>query len=256
VPETTALDRELVVLGRGLEWPEVRDLAPAIRLRIRPARSWTESRWAMAAAVAVVVLAALLAYTPSRDVIADWLNLHTLFQRVNTLPTPSPHAPGPLGQRLGLGARSTLPEARAQIAWKVLVPASLGDPDEVYLPYNAPPDREVTLVYATRPGIPTSGQTGVAVLITEARGKVNSQFFGKFIGPGTTIEEVTVGGHRGLWIAGQPHDFYFIDSSGNMWVETLRLATNTLMLDFDGTVIRIEGDLTKTQALQIAQSLG
>jgi hypothetical protein len=250
------LERELVMLGRGLEWPEARDLAPAIRLRIRPARSWTESRWAMAAAVAIVVLTALLAYTPSRDVIADWLNLHTRLQRVNTVPTPTPLVPGPLGERLGLGGRSTLPDARAQITWKVLVPASLGDPDEVYVPYSGPPDREVTLVYAARPGIPTSGQTGVAVLITEARGSVNSQFFGKFIGPGTTIEEVTAGGHRGLWIAGQPHDFYFIDTTGNMRVETLRLATNTLMLDFDGTVIRIEGDLTKAQALQIAQSLG
>jgi hypothetical protein len=40
-----------------------------------------------------------------------------------------------------------------------------------------------------------------------------------------------------------------------MRVETLRLATNTLMLDFEGTVIRIEGDLTKAQALEIAQSL-
>jgi hypothetical protein len=174
---------------------------------------------------------------------------------VNTVPTPTQLVPGPLGERLGLGGRSTLPDARAQITWKVLVPASLGDPDEVYVPYSGPPDREVTLVYAARPGIPTSGQTGVAVLITEARGNVNSQFFGKFIGPGTTIEEVTAGGHRGLWIAGQPHDFYFIDTTGNMRVETLRLATNTLMLDFEGTVIRIEGDLTKAQALQIAQSL-
>ena len=256
MPEATALERELVLLGRSLEWPEARDLAPAIRVRIRPARSWTDSRWAMAAAVAVVVLAALLAYTPSRDVIADWLNLHLRLQSVNTLPSPSPLAPGPLGERLGLGGQSTLPDARAQIEWKVLVPASLGDPDEVYLPYTGPPDREVTLVYAARPGIPTSGQTGVSVLITEARGTVNSQFFGKFIGPGTTLEEVTVGGHRGLWIAGQPHDFYFIDSTGLVRDETLRLAGNTLIVDFGGTIVRIEGDLTKAQALQIAQSLG
>jgi hypothetical protein len=255
VPETTALERELVLLGPSLEWPEARDLVPAIRRRIRPARPWTESRWAMAAAVAVVVLAALLAYTPSRDVIADWLNLHTRLQRVNSLPTPSPRAPGPLGERLGLGGRSTLPEAQAQIEWKVLVPVSLGAPDEVYLPYTGPPDREVTLVYAARPGIPTSGQTGVAVLITEARGRVSSQFFGKFIGPGTTLEEVSVGGHRGLWIAGQPHDFFFIDSTGNVQNEPMRLATNTLILDFGGTIVRIEGDLTKAQALQIALSL-
>jgi len=206
--------------------------------------------------VAVIVLAALLAYAPSLEVIADWVNLHLLLQRVNTVPTPSPLAPGPLGERLGLGGRSTLPGARAQIEWKVLVPASLGEPDEVYLPYTGPPDREVTLVYAARPGIPTSGKTGVAVLITEARGKVSSRFFGKFIGPGTTLEEVTVGGHRGLWIAGQPHDFFFIDSTGNIQDEPMRLATNTLILDFGGTVVRIEGDLTKAQALQVAQSLG
>lgn len=258
MPEPATLESELILLGRGLEWPQPRDLAPVIRLRIKPARSWTESRWAMAAALAIVVLAALLAYTPSRDVIADWLNLHVRLQRANTLPTPSPLPPGPLGQRLGLGGRTTLDAARAQVTWKVLVPGSLGDPDEVYLqsPTFGPPQGEVTLVYATRPGIATSGQTGVAALITEARGRWNSQFFGKIVGPDTTIEEVTVGGHPGLWISGQPHTFFFIDDAGNVRDETLRLATNTLVVDFGGTVIRIEGDLTKAQALEIALSLG
>jgi hypothetical protein len=36
----------------------------------------------------------------------------------------------------------------------------------------------------------------------------------------------------------------------------MRLATNTLILDDGGTVIRIEGDLTRAQAFQIAESLG
>jgi hypothetical protein len=35
----------------------------------------------------------------------------------------------------------------------------------------------------------------------------------------------------------------------------MRLATNTLIIDDNGTVIRIEGDLTKAQALGIAASL-
>jgi hypothetical protein len=257
VPEVTALELNLQALGNSIEWPDAPNLSPAVRQRIRPNRPWTESRWAMAAAVAIVALAALLAYTPSRDVIADWLNLHTRLQRVNSVPTPSPLPPGPLGQRLGLGGRTTLAAAGAQISWKVSVPGNLGQPDEVYLqlPADGPPKGEVTLVYSSRPGIPISGQTGVSVLVTEARGTVNSQFFGKFIGPGTTIEDVSMRGHPGLWISGQPHTFYFIDSDGNFRDETLRLAGNTLMLDFDGTVIRIEGDLTKDQALQIAASL-
>jgi hypothetical protein len=35
----------------------------------------------------------------------------------------------------------------------------------------------------------------------------------------------------------------------------MRLATNTLIFDNGGTVVRIEGDLTKAQALEIAKSL-
>jgi hypothetical protein len=137
------------------------------------------------------------------------------------------------------------------------VPSNLGQPDEVYLqlPPLGPPQGEVTLVYSARPGIPTSGQTGVAVLITEARGAVNADFFGKVLGPGATIEPVTVAGHQGYWISGTPHEFFLIDSDGNTRDETLRLATNTLLIDDGGTIVRIEGDLTKAQALQIADSL-
>jgi hypothetical protein len=134
MPEAMTLEQELILLGGGLEWPVARDLAPAVRLRFKPVRRpWTESRWAMAAAVAIVVLSALVAYTPSRDAIAGWLNLHTRIERVNTLPTPSPLRPGPLGQRLGLGGRTTLGAAGVAVSWPVLVPASQGAPDEVYL---------------------------------------------------------------------------------------------------------------------------
>jgi hypothetical protein len=258
VPDLTILEQELSRLGGELEWPATPNLVPAIRQSIRMRRPWFESRLAMAAAVAILALAALLAYTPSRDVIANWLNLHLRVQRVTHLATPTPMPPGPLGKRLGLGDQTTLYAARAAVGWNVLLPQSLDQPDEVYLqmPPLGPSAGEVTLVYAARPGIPISGQTGVAVLITEARGRVNSDFFGKIVGQGTTIEPVTVAGHSGYWIAGAPHDFYFVDDAGNIRDETLRLATNTLLIDEGGTIVRIEGNLTKAQALQIVGSLG
>jgi hypothetical protein len=145
-----------------------------------------------------------------------------------------------------------------QLAWHVFIPTALGSPDEVYLQQSpdGPSQGEVSLVYAARPGIPVSGQTGVSVLVTEARGAVNTDFFGKMIGPGTTLEYVTVAGHQAYWISGQPHVFVFLDAAGNFRDETMRLATNTLILDDGGTVIRIEGDLTRAQAFQIAESLG
>jgi hypothetical protein len=259
MPELTALEQQLADLGGYLEWPATPNLTVAIRQRVRAPRPrrWFESRWAMAAVVVFLALAALLAYSPSRDAIANWLNLHTRIQQVPRLPTPSPAPTGPLGTRLGLGSQTALSSASSAVSWHVLVPSNLGQPDEVYLqlPTLGPPQGEVTLVYSARAGIPTSGQTGVAVLITEARGSVNTDFFGKTLGPNTTIQEVTVAGHHGYWIAGRPHVFFLIDTNGNTRDQTLRLATNTLIIDFGGTIVRIEGNLTSAQALQIAALL-
>jgi len=256
VPELDRLEQLLADLGGDLEWPATPNLAPAIRRRIL-ARPWFESRWAIAAAVAILALAALLVYPPTREAIAHWFNLRTRITQVTVLPTPTPLPPGPIGQRLGLGDSSTLPAARATVHWQVLLPSSLGNPDEVYvgLPPVGPAGGDVTLVYAARPGIPASSPTGAAVLVTEVQGNLTSDSFGKTLGDGATIDQVTVAGHPGYWIAGTPHVFYFIDAAGKVRYETLRLATNTILIDEGGTIVRIEGDLTKSQALSIAASL-
>ncbi len=261
MPEAADLEQRLMLLQAQIDWPVTPALEARVLARIAaPAivrRPWFQSRWALAAVAVLVVLAALIAYTPSRDAIASWINLHTIFTRENQLPTPTPLPPGPLGKRLGLGDPTTFEQAQSKVSWHIVVPASLGRPDEVYLqlPPDGPPQGEVTLVYKSRPGVKTSGQTGVAVLITEASGSVDTQFFVKMLGDGTTMEPVTVNGHQGYWISGQPHIFVFLDASGQARFETMRLATNTLLIDDNGTVIRIEGDLTKAQALEIAASL-
>lgn len=261
------LEQELAALGSALEWPPTPEIhLPAMRGGRAPLAvpGWGRAlsnlpRWALAAAAAIVIAAAGLgAFPPSREAIANWVNLHTSFKQVQHLPTPSPLPPGPLGARLGLGGQTTLPDAQKQVPWRIAVPSSLGQPDEVYLqpPQDAPAEGEVTLVYASRPGIPVAGQTGVSVLITEARGTVDQNFFGKMLGPNTTPEPVTVAGHQGYWIAGPLNVFFFTDAGGNGRSDTVRLAANTLILDDGGTIVRIEGNLTRAQALEIAASLG
>lgn len=256
------LEQQLIALGTELDWPATPNLARRVRSRIAAPlvlrTPWYQSQWAVAAAAVIITLAALAVYTPTREAIAGWVNVHVLFQRVPVLPTPTPRPPGPLGERLGLGQLTTLSEAQTHLTWRITVPSSLGQPDEVYLqlPPTGAAQGEVTLVYSTRPGIPVANQTGVAVLITEARGSVNKDFFAKMLGPGTTVEPVMVAGHEGYWIAGSPHDFVFLDANGNFRDETMRLATNTLILDEGGTIVRIEGNLTKAQAVEIATSLG
>jgi hypothetical protein len=250
------LETRLAQLGQAVDWPATPDLLATVRRRLTPREQRFESRWALAAVAVVSILALLLAYAPTRTAIADWVNLHTRITHTTTLPTPSPLPSGPIGKRLGLGAPTTLADARARVSWHVLVPAQLGKPDEVYLEtYDGPSGGEVTLVYGPETGLPIAGETGASVLVTEARGSVNEQFFGKIVASGTAVTPVTVGGSSGWWIAGNPHAFFFIDSTGQIRMDTLRLATNTLVLLVGGTVVRIEGDLTEQQAEQIAGTL-
>ena len=251
------LETTLATLGDAIAWPATPDLRVPVRRAIVPRPRWYERRWALAAVAVIAIVATLVAYTPTRTAIAEWVNLHTRITHTTALPTPSPRPPGSIGQRLGLGDATTLEAARGGVTWAVLVPAALGRPDEVYLQTqdDAPTGGEISLVYGPSTGLPVAGETGASVLITEARGRVDEEFFGKIIASGTTVTPVTDGGHDGWWISGSPHDFFFIDSTGSVRAETLRLATNTLVLNFGGTVVRIEGNLAQQQAEQIAASL-
>src|SRR5439155_2522440 len=111
---------------------------------------------------------------------------------------------------------------RARSAGRCWCPLSWARPT-VYLlmPPGGPSQGEVTLVYGPRPGIATASETGVGVLVTEARGSVNEQFFEKTAGPDTTVETVSVDGHDGWWISGKPHMFVFVDSNNEPRFETL-----------------------------------
>ena len=262
------LEEQLTALAVAIEWPPTPNLSgrrlhlPALvevtREATRRGRPIWQTRWALAAAAVLVIVATLLAVTPTRDAIAGWLNLHVTINRVQNPPTPSPLPSGPLGRRLGLGDPTTLDAAQSHLAWKIQIPSSLWTPDEVYLmppPPTGPTGGEVTLVYSKRPDIPVSGLTGVSVLVTEARGRINEIYFQKTLGPDVDIEQVTVGGHTGYWISGHPHNFIFADADGEPHNDTLRLATNTLLFDDNGTLVRIEGELTKDQALKIATSI-
>jgi hypothetical protein len=252
------LEDRLAALAEGIEWPPTPRLSVTVARKAQPARrAWTQPRWALAAVAVLAIVATLLAYTPTGTAVANWVNLHINLRHTTALPTPSPLPSGTLGSNLGLGTPTTLEAAQNVVGWQVLVPAQLGRPDAVYLlmPPDGPSQGEVTLVYAPRPGIQAASQTGVAVLVTMARGSVNEQFFGKTVGPDTTVQAISVDGYDGWWISGKPHMFVFIDSNNEPRYDTLRLATNTLVINEEGTIVRIEANVTEAQALQIGSSL-
>jgi hypothetical protein len=150
----------------------------------------------------------------------------------------------------------TLDEARARVAYPVLVPTlpELGAPDEVYLS-EPPAGGQVALVYAAAPGRAAAAETGAALLLMQFRGSTDEGFLGKGLGPGTRLEPVTVNGARGYWIEGAPHFFFHQDEAGQARQEAIRLAGNVLLWEQGDLTLRLEGAMSKDEALRIAATV-
>ena len=88
------------------------------------------------------------------------------------------------------------------------------------------------------------------LLVTELRG---TAFIEKAIQPGTNVEQVRVGGDPGAWIP-EPHVVVIRDASGVVHDTEPRLAGKTLLWQHGEVTLRLEGDLSKADALRIARS--
>jgi hypothetical protein len=253
------LEQALRDLGPSYPYPPTPNLASRVRNRIatqpiarrRRLELWRDPRrLALAAAVLLVLLgAAALANPVSRDAIAHFFHVRGVIvsRQPSPLPSFSPVTP------LDLGRRTTMADAQSAVSFTIAVPPALGVPDAVYVNKGIP-GGEVALAYTPRPGIPLVKQTGLGVLITEFRGDLNPGFMGKSVGPGTTLQETSVNGDAGWWIAGEPHMIY-VEVGGNGHQETLRLAANTLIWEHAGVTYRIESGLSKAEAFRIAAGL-
>jgi hypothetical protein len=267
------LGQDLTRLGARLDYPEPMDLAARVARTLRaggppPTRglwgvlpwrkrigSFGHPAWQPIAVAAALVLAlfagSLLAFPSVRETVADWLGVRGI--GITIVPTLSPV---PTNYRsLIIGRPASLEEARAAVAWPVLVPedALLGPPDEVYVDLSHR-GGAVSLVWGARPGLPTASMTGAGLLLTEFRGSINEQFFQKFVGPGSTIERVHVGDRIGYWISGAPHEVVVLDPSGEPVFDTIRLAGNVLMWEDGELTLRMESELGKDDALRVAAS--
>jgi hypothetical protein len=126
-------------------------------------------------------------------------------------------------------------------------------PDEVYL--GGPLHGQVSLVYRARAGFPRAAGTGVGLLITEFRAGLETAILKKVASMGTTLENVHVRGARGVWLSGSPHFFGYATGGGNVVIEPLRLAANTLLWERGVVTYRLEASVTKDTALRIAESM-
>lgn len=260
------LEASLADLGQHLAWPGTPDLASSVtaHLRAHPRRKrrftpllapLPAPRRAVAFATLLLVLlgGTVLGLSPAaRDAVAGWLGLPGIRIDVGG-PPPSPSL---LGGDLNLGRPVTLEEARERARFEVLQPDPeiLGAPDEIYLG-DDPTGGRVSLVYRARPGLPSTQETSVGLLLTQFQASLSDELIEKSVAGGGTVDPVSVDGGRGYWIGGGAHVVLFIGADGFPIEETIRLAGPTLVWQQDGLTLRLESALSKPEALGIARTV-
>lgn len=238
------LERTLVLLGRELDVPEAPDVVPSVLEGIEPRSRFARfaGRRRVALAVALVVLAAIaatLAVPPARSALLRILHLGG--ERIEIV-EELPEVPIQLDLELVLGERVTLAEARARTGFELRGLAEA--PDRVYLGDRG----TVWFLYGT-PAKPR-------LLVAQTpRVRIDWSFAKKLIGSGTRAESVPVNGTSGLFLTGEPHLVLLVDEQGREVQETARLARDVLIWEEGGVAYRIEGELTKAEALRLARSL-
>jgi hypothetical protein len=276
--ELPDLDRALADLAASLEFPPTPDLAAAVTARLAEApapappaartrlRRWLAGlprrpgwrRLAVAGLAAVLLAAAVLVASPgTREAVARRLGLRGVDIRIGG-PPPSTATTRPADRlELGLGERVSLEEARRRVGFPVLTPAAagLGPPDAVFVSRDVPAGGRVDLVYRARPGLPASPFTDVGLLVTQFRGQPTPEFLKKVTRMGL-VESVEVTGGPGYWFSGEPHFFTYQDADGTLREEQTRLAGNTLVWQRGELTLRIEGEISRAEALRIAESMG
>lgn len=258
----TELERALAQLGVELVFPETPDVAGAVRHRLEQAvraRRRAPSRRALVVAFVALAVAvgAAMAVPAARSAILEFFGLRgATVQRVETLPPveTQPHAPDSPAE-LELGSPVPVVDGFVRVKWPdLVVPEALGPPDAAY---HSPvvPGGKLSLVYEPGAGVPRSRYTGVGILVTEFHGGLAPSYVDKLVDLGTTVERLRVGAHPAIWLEGGPHFVAFRSPSGEFGEEVGRLAGNTLLVQRGQLLVRIEGELERDRAVEIARSL-
>ena len=223
-------ERELRALAAHLDFPPERDLAPAVRARLT-ARPQRRRAVVIVLAAALLAIAVAFAVPPARSAILRFLHLQGVtIEVVDELPRVKT---GPLE----LGRPISLAAAEETAGFRPLSSELLGTPDRVTWD-----GRQLWFVY---------GDT--RLLVSQFRGGRVSVFIKKVAGPGTTITPVVVRGSQGYFISGAKH-FVYQQPNELIREERVRLARDVILFEAGRLTVRVEGDLTREQALRIARS--
>jgi hypothetical protein len=242
------LERELVALGSGVEWPDAPDVADAVARALRETpprrarRAPRSPRLALALALVLAAVLAVLAVPQARTAVFDWLGIGgARIVRVDELP--------PLPARRDfevLGQRVTLVAARTGAGFPLAEP-----------PRGEPAPDEVRLAPGMRVSYLWRAGDDVRLLVTQFPGRVGDPaLVKKLAGQATVVDRFEVDGDVAVWLEGGPHAVLFVAPDGTIRDDQGWLAGNTLLVDRDGVTIRVEGELARKDAVEVVRAIG
>jgi hypothetical protein len=224
------------LLAASEDWfPETPALAERVRPRLpaRPDRVGRVSRRTLAIALAAFALAGGALATSLLDVVPG-----VRLRHVERLPSVS------LAQPLDAGRPVTLTEAARVVPFTLLLPR-LEEPGQYFLDRDPAGRAVFTAVYG-------SGTRARLVLTQWSGGPV---LFEKLLGYEARTEYVDVGGAPGIWIEGPEHAVFYLGLSGREQRLAGRLAGNVMVWQRNEVSYRLEADVGRERALELAASL-
>jgi hypothetical protein len=230
------LEQQLRALGHELAYPPEPDLAPAVLARLdRKPFPWLRAA-AVALAVVAIAIATAFAVPQARSAILRFFHLRGVtVERVETLPraVERPRAGG-------LGRKVSLAEAERRVGFRLALP-----------PFKGAPPRRAFVVGDSLATVVLHAY-GTRVLLSEFRAASGSNVK-KLAFDDTRVEPARVKGWPGLWISGHPHTFAYYDRDGSYRQRPVLVRGNVLLWVRGALTLRLEGRLTKAQALALAR---
>ncbi len=272
-PAMTALEADLRSLGAVVAFPPTPELVTAVQARLEHGRREGYEREPGRGPTLVrprklarsLLLAAALVLLLAAAALGSYVILRGLAViRVDVVPSASPTGmpTGSAGSGLDLGRQVQLADVAAAAGFAPLVPEGplldgvpLGPPDSTWVD-TAGEAARATLVWTARRGLPVAEPTGVGLLVDELRGSTREILVTKLVGPATAVTPVALAdGSPAYWITGGPHTVLYEAPQGGVREAEGRLASDTLVFNRGGLLVRIETAAGLATALAVADSL-
>ena len=234
----SSLEIRLQGLGHELELPAEPDLATAVLDRLEGRRPFPWRRAAVLAfALVAIAVATAFAVPQARSAILRFFHIGgETIVRVETLPPAVER-----GQAGGLGTPLSRSEAERRLGFRLLLPPFKGKgPDRVY-------------VLADAVGTVIVRSHGRPVLLSEFSSPGEMGLKKLTLGE-TTVQWVRVNASDGIWLHGT-HTLSYFDRRLDFRQQTIRIRANVLIWTRGNLTLRLEGDLTRAEAISLARTI-